>query len=136
MQEGEYLPFPVQGGMHLYLAVPAMSASADKVFSTAGNVVTKKINRLSPESVKNLENARALTYAGIAVEYSAILRRLRHPTSIIALFYVCDVVLSRCPSPPLALWYFLFECPSSPTGWKYLGSQKNWYLLGLLLLWV
>ena len=36
------------------LVVPATCVSLESVFSTAGNVVTKKRNKLSPESVHNL----------------------------------------------------------------------------------
>ena len=38
----------------IYLAVPASSGSSERVFSTAGNVVTKKRNRLGEEAVHNL----------------------------------------------------------------------------------
>ncbi|CAN0286628.1 unnamed protein product [Scytosiphon promiscuus] len=38
----------------VYLAVPASSATSERVFSAAGNIVTKKRNRLCPESVNNL----------------------------------------------------------------------------------
>ncbi|CAN0520707.1 unnamed protein product, partial [Laminaria digitata] len=38
----------------VYLAVPATSAASERVFSNAGNVITKKRNRLSPENAHNL----------------------------------------------------------------------------------
>ena len=38
----------------VYLAVPASSASSERVFSTAGKIVMKKRNRLGSESVNNL----------------------------------------------------------------------------------
>ena len=38
----------------VYLAVSASSGSSQRVFSTAGNIVTKKGNRLGSESVNNL----------------------------------------------------------------------------------
>ena len=38
----------------VYLAVPATSAASERVFSNAGNVITKKRNRLLPENAHNL----------------------------------------------------------------------------------
>lgn len=38
----------------VYLAVPASSGSSERVFSTAGNIVTRKRNRLCSEAVNNL----------------------------------------------------------------------------------
>ncbi|CAM9600520.1 unnamed protein product, partial [Sphacelaria rigidula] len=38
----------------IYFAVPALSGSSERVFSAAGNIVTKKRNKLGPEAVHNL----------------------------------------------------------------------------------
>lgn len=38
----------------VYLAVPATSAASERVFSDAGNIITKKRNRLLPENANNL----------------------------------------------------------------------------------
>ena len=49
------LKFPVLAVMACnYLAIPATSAASERVFSTAGNIVTKNRNRLAPSSIEQL----------------------------------------------------------------------------------
>jgi hypothetical protein len=35
-----------------YLAIPATSASIERIFSISSNIITKKRNKLQPETVK------------------------------------------------------------------------------------
>ncbi len=35
-----------------YLAIPAMSAASERVFSNGGDIITRKRNRISPDNLK------------------------------------------------------------------------------------